>query len=86
MVQEQGFSVQEQTSQNFSAHEAITRGRRRLAGAVDGLAGAGEDHARRAGVDGSGQSPFITLFSRESQQTSTARFPISLAEQSVAGA
>jgi DNA-binding FadR family transcriptional regulator len=85
MVQERGFSVQEQTSQNFSAHEAITRDSRRLAGAVDGLAGAREDHARRAGVDGSGQSPFITLFSRESQQASTARFQTSLAEQSAAG-
>ena len=84
MVQDQGFAVYVETSQNFSAHEAILKVAASLlmpsAGSLalvtttlDALASMERD------------SPFITLFSRESQQASAARFQISLAEQAPDG-
>ncbi len=81
MVQDQGFAVYVESSQNFSAHQAILKVAEGLLmpsvgslalvkGTLDALASMDEN------------SPFITLFSRESQQASAARFQISLAEQS----
>ena len=84
MVQDQGFAVYVETSQNFSPHEAILKVAEGLlmpsAGSLalvkntlDALSSMDED------------SPFITLFSQESQQASAARFQISLAEQTADG-
>ena len=84
MVQDQGFAVYVETSRNFSAHEAILKVASQLlmpaAGSLalvqttlDALASMSED------------SPFITLFNRESQQANAARFQVSLAEQSADG-
>jgi hypothetical protein len=84
MVQDQGFAVYVETSKNFSAHEAILKVAEGLLmpsmgslalvkTTLDALASMSED------------SPFLTLFSQESQQASAARFQISLAEQSADG-
>ena len=84
MVQDQGFAVYVETSQNFSAHKAILKVAESLLmpsigslalvqSTLDALSAMSED------------SPFITLFSRESQQASAARFQISLAEQTADG-
>lgn len=84
MVQDQGFAVYVETSRDFSAHEAILRVAEGLlmpaAGSLalvrttlDAVLALGED------------SPFVTLFNRESQQAQAARFQISLAEQSSDG-
>lgn len=84
MVQDQGFAVYVETSENFSAHEAILKVAAGLlmpsasslalvTTTLDALASMERD------------SPFITLFSRESQQASAARFQISLAEQAPDG-
>jgi hypothetical protein len=84
MVQDQGFAVYVETSQNFSAHEAILK-------VAEGLLmpSAGSLALVKTTLDALStmdeSSPFITLFSRESQQASAARFQISLAEQSADG-
>jgi len=81
MVQDQGFAIYVESSQNFSAHEAILKVADALLmpaasslalvrTTLEALKGLGED------------SPFITLYNRESQQARAARFQISLAEQS----
>jgi hypothetical protein len=81
MVQDQGFAVYVETSQNFSAHEAILKvAEGLLMPSVGSLALVKTTLDALAAMDQS--SPFITLFSRESQQASTARFQISLADQS----
>lgn len=84
MVQDQGFSVYVETSQNFSAHEAILKvAEGLLMPSMGSLALVKTTLDALASMDQS--SPFITLFSRESQQASAARFQISLAEQSADG-
>lgn len=84
MVQDQGFAVYVETSQNFSAHEAILKvAEGLLMPSMGSLTLVRTTLDALASMDES--SPFITLFSRESQQASTARFQISLAEQSADG-
>lgn len=84
VVQDKGFAEYHEESQNFSAHEAIMKVAAMLLGpntaalavvatTLDAL------HSMDAG------SPWITLFSRESQSADTARFQISLAEQTADG-
>ncbi len=84
MVQDQGFSVYVETSQNFSAHDAILKV---AAGLL--MPSAGSLALVKTTLDAlssmDANSPVITLFSRESQQASAARFQISLAEQSADG-
>jgi hypothetical protein len=84
MVQDQGFSVYVETSQNFSAHEAILKVAEALL-----MPAAGSLTLVKTALDALSSmdrdSPFLTLFSRESQQASAARFQISLAEQSADG-
>ncbi len=84
MVQDQGFAVYVETSQNFSAHKAILKvAESLLLPAAGSLALVQSTLDALASMDAN--SPFITLFSRESQQASAARFQISLAEQSADG-
>ena len=84
MVQDQGFAVYVGTSQNFSAHEAILKvAASLLMPSAGSLALVKTTLDALASMDQS--SPFITLFSRESQQASAARFQISLAEQAADG-
>ncbi len=84
MVQDQGFAVYVETSQNFSAHEAILKVAESLL-----MPAAGSLMLVKSTLDAlmsmDADSPFLTLFSRESQQASAARFQISLAEQSADG-
>ncbi len=84
MVQDQGFAVYVETSQNFSAHQAILKvAEGLLMPAAGSLALVKNTLDALASMDA--DSPFITLFSQESQQASAARFQISLAEQSADG-
>ena len=84
MVQDQGFSVYVETSQNFSAHQAILKvAEGLLMPAAGSLMLVKNTLDALASMDES--SPFLTLFSQESQQASAARFQISLAEQSADG-
>jgi hypothetical protein len=84
MVQDQGFAVYVETSQNFSAHEAILKvAASLLMPSAGSLALVKTTLDALASMDEG--SPFITLFSRESQQASAARFQISLVEQSADG-
>jgi hypothetical protein len=84
MVQDQGFAVYVETSQNFSAHQAILKvAEGLLMPSAGSLALVKNTLDALSSMDES--SPFITLFSRESQQASAARFQISLAEQSADG-
>jgi len=84
MVQDQGFAVYVETSQNFSAHQAILKvAEGLLMPAAGSLALVKTTLDALASMDSG--SPFLTLFSRESQQASAARFQISLAEQTADG-
>ncbi len=84
MVQERGFAVYVESGQDFSAHQAIIKVAESLlmpaAGSVAMVLSTLEA-LRSMAAD----SPFLTLFNRESQQTQAARFQISLAEQSADG-
>jgi hypothetical protein len=83
-VQDQGFAIYVETSRNFSAHEAIVK-------VAEGLLmpSAGSVALVKTTLDAlhsmDANSPFLTLFNRESQQASAARFQVSLAEQSADG-
>ena len=84
MVQDQGFAVYVETSQNFSAHEAILKvAEGLLMPSAGSLALVKNTLDALSSMDAN--SPFITLFSQESQQASAARFQISLAEQTADG-
>jgi hypothetical protein len=84
MVQDQGFAVYVETSQNFSAHDAILKvAEGLLLPAAGSLALVKSTLDALASMDR--DSPFITLFNRESQQASAARFQVSLAEQAADG-
>jgi hypothetical protein len=83
-VQDQGFAIYVETSQNFSAHEAILKvAEGLLMPAAGSVALIKTTLEALQSMDES--SPFITLFNRESQQASAARFQISLAEQTADG-
>jgi hypothetical protein len=80
MVQDQGFAVYVETSRDFSAHAAVLKvAEGLLLPAAGALALVKTTLDALASMDA--DSPFLTLFSRESQQASAARFQISLAEQ-----
>lgn len=84
MIQDQGFAVYVETSRNFSAHEAILKVASQLL-----MPAAGSLALVKTTLDAlaamSTDSPFLTLFNRESQQANAARFQISLAEQGADG-
>jgi hypothetical protein len=80
VIQDKGFAEYEEKSQDFEAHKAI------LEVAVVLLGGAaGALAVLRATLGAlekmSGDSPWITLFRRESQSANTARFQASLVDQ-----
>jgi len=79
-IQDRAFNTYFETSENFEAHEAILKVAASLLGAsattlvvikatLDALQSMSEN------------SPWITLFSRESQSANAARFQVTLAEQ-----
>ena len=79
-VQDRGFATYSETSENFEAHEAIMKVAASLLGpAATTLA------VIKATLDAlksmSAESPWITIFNRESQSAQTARFQVTLAEQ-----
>jgi hypothetical protein len=83
-VQARQFAEYRQTSENFEAHEAILQVAATLLGpATTALAIVKTtlDALRSMSAD----SPWITLFNRESQSTRAARFQVSLAEQAPDG-
>ncbi len=83
-VQDKSFAVYDERSANFQAHEAILK----VAGALLGPATASlalVSTALEALKSMDESSPWITLFNRESQKASTARFQISVADQSASG-
>ena len=83
-VQDKSFATYQEESQNFAAHEAILKVAGALLGpATASLALVGTALEALKSMDAA--SPWITLFNRESQSASTARFQISVAEQSESG-
>jgi len=79
-VQDRGFATYSEASENFEAHEAIMKVAASLLGpAATTLA------VIKATLDAlksmSAESPWITIFTRESQSAKTARFQVTLAEQ-----
>ncbi|MGA2051357.1 MAG: hypothetical protein ABSG96_27025 [Terracidiphilus sp.] len=76
-VQERGFAVHQQTSENFSAHQAILAvAETLLAGAPASLALVKSTLDALRSMDTT--SPWITLFARESQNAKSAKFQVSL--------
>jgi hypothetical protein len=80
VVQDRGFATYSEASEDFEAHEAILAVAASLLGP-----GAGALAVIKATLDAlksmSANSPWITLFNRESQSANTARFQVMLAEQ-----
>jgi len=84
-VRDRSFAVYVEQTQNFQAHEAILKVAASLLGpaaASLALVGTTLDALRSMSAD----SPWITLFDRESRSSSAARFQLSVAEQPEAGA
>jgi hypothetical protein len=78
-VQERGFATYAEASKNFQAHEAVMKVAASLLGpAAPALAvvQATLDALKSMSTD----SPWLTLFNRESQSANTARFQVTLAE------
>jgi hypothetical protein len=84
VVQDKSFAVYHESSQNFEAHKAILAVAATLLGAAP-TALALVSSALKALESMNESSPWITIFSRESQNARTARFQISLAEQDANG-
>lgn len=80
VIQDRGFAEYAESSDGFEAHEAILTIATSLLGA-----GATTLAVVKATLDGlkslEKNSPWITLFNRESQQANTARFLVSLAHE-----
>ena len=80
VIQDRGFAEYAESSQGFAAHEAILQ-------IATGLLGPGTTTLAvvKATLDGlkslKEDSPWITLFNRESQHANTARFQVSLAHE-----
>jgi hypothetical protein len=78
-VQDRGFATYTETSENFQAHEAILKVAASLLGPAATTLG-----VVKAALDAlqslSSDSPWITIFNRESKSTNTARFQVTLAE------
>jgi hypothetical protein len=84
VVQDRSFAEYHESSQNFDAHQAILAVATSLLGAAPtALALVKTTIDALKSMDAS--SPWITIFSRESQTARTARFQISLAQQDPAG-
>ncbi len=81
-VQDRGFATYTEASENFDAHEAIIKVAESLLGPT-----ATTMVVVKATLDAlksmSADSPWITLFNRESLSANTARFQVTLAEQGV---
>ncbi len=81
VIQDQGFSTYAEQSEGFEAHEAILKVAAVLLGPTT-TALAIVTATVEALKSMSSNSPWITLFNRESQSANTARFQVTLAEQS----
>ena len=79
-VQDRGFATYSEASENFEAHEAIMKVAASLLGPTAttlAVIKATLDALKSMSAD----SPWITIFNRESQSAKTARFQVTLAEQ-----
>jgi hypothetical protein len=84
VIEDRGFAEYQQRADNFAAHEAILAvAATLLGGAPTALALVTSAINALKKVDES--TPWITIFSRESQHAKAARFQVSLAEQQVDG-
>jgi hypothetical protein len=80
VIQDKSFAEYQEESQNFEAHEAILAIATLLLGPAPtalAIVKTTIEALEKMGTD----SPFITLFDRESRRARTAKFQISLAEQ-----
>ena len=80
LIQDKGFAEYEEKSENFEAHEAIIEVATALLAGSPGalmLVKTTLQALQKLSVD----SPWITLFNRESQSANTARFQVSLVDQ-----
>lgn len=80
LIQDKGFAEYTETSQDFEAHEAIIKVAAVLLAGSPGalmLVKTTLEALKKMSAD----SPWITLFNRESQSGNTARFQISLVDQ-----
>jgi hypothetical protein len=80
VVQDRGFARHSEASENFQAHEAIIQVATSLLGpnaATLAVVKATLDALKSMSTN----SPWITLFNRESQSANTARFQVTLAEE-----
>ena len=83
-VQDKSFAVYVESSQNFQAHEAILKVAAGLLGPnAAGLALLSTTLDALKSMDAS--SPWITVFNRESQSASAAKFQLSVADQAPNG-
>ncbi len=80
VIQDQGFATYSESSEGFDAHEAILQVATALLG-PGATALALVATTLNALKSMSADSPWITLFNRESQSANTARFQVTLAEQ-----
>jgi len=80
VIQDQGFAEYTENADTFEAHEAILEvARVALAGAPGALALVIKTLESLKKMDA--DSPWITLFNRESRSANTARFQVTIAEQ-----
>lgn len=80
LIQDKGFAEYKETSENFEAHQAIIEvATALLAGSPGALLLV--KTTLQALQKMSADSPWITLFNRESQSANTARFQVSLVDQ-----
>jgi hypothetical protein len=80
LIQDRGFAAYEETSEDFEAHEAIIEvATALLVGSPSALLLV--KTTLQALQKMSADSPWITLFNRESQSANTARFQVSLVDQ-----
>ena len=84
VVQDRTFARYDAGSQNLEAHEAILAVATTLLGAAPAALAVVKSTLDALKAMNAG-SPWITIFSRESQHAETARFQISLAEEDPAG-
>jgi hypothetical protein len=81
VIQDRGFATYSESSHDFEAHQAILKVAASLLGPTAGglaVVQATLDALKSMSAD----SPWMTLFNRESRSANTARFQITLAEQS----
>jgi hypothetical protein len=84
VIQDQGFAEYQEDSQSFEAHEAIMKvAATLLAGSPTALALVRSTLEALKSMQT--DSPWLSLFNRESQSANTARFQVSLVEEDVGG-